>query len=757
LKEAIQALLRAAVQAPSGDNTQPWRFVADFEAPAVEVHLDPARDRSPMNAGQRMARIAIGAAIENLLATARGAGWDAEIGVARPPALARIDLKRRFAAPFAGEIESVVAARVTNRRLYEKGPVWSDVLFRLKRATEIFHGVATHWIVEEERVRELADLIARADASALSEPSIRQAFLSNVRFDRPANARVEEGLSVGALELSSWERFSLQRMSSTPGWLLRLAGTYRVYAAHVGKLVRSASGLCLVVAPDGRAATDLSAGRAMQRAWLTLTREGLAAQPMMTLLVLEGIVDHGLGGTLSARTQRRLSSFREELRRLVPEIGAGRPAFLLRFGYAPAPSGRTGRLPAELVTEEAQLGSTGRQSASGRRVPSPAQIRRIVAAGSRGPSGENCQPWRFRWSGGQLSVSHDRVRAAHNLDANYHSSYLTLGCLLEAIQIEASAEGFNVSVALSLPCRSEPEPPAWARVRFAPRGGRPDELAEALSKRCTDRRLYRGGSLEDPVFAEIVRDSRERTDCGLRIQNRFSQELLGYLKEAETYVWRHEAAHQDLMRWIRFGRDEARSAPDGLPWPSLAIGLLQSRVLRLCRSFSIQRLLNGPIFLRQIRRLSQRQVTSSAALLCVTVTSTDPEQLVEAGRLGFRAWLRLNQNGYGVQPMTIASCSVYNSVTGALPPDALPEFVKLFRNGLSVLRRAFGFDEPDIPVWMFRTGLSPVLPQAARTRRLDLAQILTIEQETLSAQEKPAVRNDSRPARARVVAAAMAR
>jgi hypothetical protein len=38
---------------------------------------------------------------------------------------------------------------------------------------------------------------------------------------------------------------------------------------------------------------------------------------------------------------------------LVPEIGTQRPAFVLRFGYAPAPSGKTGRLPIEAVVDRA--------------------------------------------------------------------------------------------------------------------------------------------------------------------------------------------------------------------------------------------------------------------------------------------------------------------------------------------------------------------------------------------------------------------
>jgi nitroreductase len=56
----LDTLLARAVRAPSGTNTQPWRFVVDDEARTIALDLDPARDPSPMNAGQRMARIALG-------------------------------------------------------------------------------------------------------------------------------------------------------------------------------------------------------------------------------------------------------------------------------------------------------------------------------------------------------------------------------------------------------------------------------------------------------------------------------------------------------------------------------------------------------------------------------------------------------------------------------------------------------------------------------------------------------------------------
>jgi hypothetical protein len=179
---------------------------------------------------------------------------------------------------------------------------------------------------------------------------MRRAFLAKVRFDVSPDTPVEEGLSPASLELSAADYFALRTMGRIPHWLLKLAGARRVFAAKARQLVRSASGLCLVAAPDGAASTDVCVGRAMQRAWLILTAHGLAVQPMMSLPVLANALDHGTPQLQASLGRDKVLALGDEFRALVPEVGGGRPAFLMRFGFAPAPSGRTGRLPLSAVT-----------------------------------------------------------------------------------------------------------------------------------------------------------------------------------------------------------------------------------------------------------------------------------------------------------------------------------------------------------------------------------------------------------------------
>ncbi len=357
MEAAIDSILGAARSAPSGDNTQPVRFVVDFEARTIALILDPTRDPSPMNAGQRMARMAAGAALENLIRAAEARGLTPHLvpGPGPGPSLAVVRLEGSSSDP-AGDPPAARPPRVTNRRAYDGLAVDPSTLGRLVDACPPVGGATTHWIVGDDRIVAFADLVGRADGVMFGEPTMRRAFLGSVRFDQPPGAEAAEGLPLDALELGGSDRLALRAVRRTPDWMLKLGGTARIFAQKSRRLVASSSGLCLVVAPDGSEAADLAVGRALQRSWVALADEGLATQPMMSPLVLENAEVNGDDALRCRLGPDRLRALRATLRAIAPEIGDGRPAWLLRFGHAPGPTGRTGRLP---IDELAEFGPGG--------------------------------------------------------------------------------------------------------------------------------------------------------------------------------------------------------------------------------------------------------------------------------------------------------------------------------------------------------------------------------------------------------------
>jgi nitroreductase len=302
-----------------------------------------------------MSRIAVGAAVENFLQTAERAGWTVRQLAPSASALATLawegDLPENLR-----EVPPEIFQRVTNRRPYGDRPVADETLDELRRRTPEIAGVTTHWIANRDQITAWAEVISEADARMFGEPSMRAAFLSKVRFDAPVTAEVDQGLCLASLEISAPQRTALRLMRIMPDWLLKLGGARRVFAAAARKLVTHSAGLCVVAAPDESHASDLLVGRAMQRAWLALAAHGLAAQPMMSLMVLDNALQHGSDRLIACLGRQNLERLKRKTLDLLPGIAASRPAFLLRFGYAAAPSARTGRLPLAASVKETSDG-----------------------------------------------------------------------------------------------------------------------------------------------------------------------------------------------------------------------------------------------------------------------------------------------------------------------------------------------------------------------------------------------------------------
>lgn len=345
----LASWLQAAVLAPSGDNTQPWRLRIDPQREnRVEVCVDPTRDLSPMNAGQRMARVAVGAAVENLVQAAEAWGRRAVVIPSGTAALA-VELVDERGRPQRLEtlgpsktLPEWITSRVTNRRWYDGRPLDPGLAESLAGAVDGGAAGGVVWVFRREEVRRLARLVGEADGLLFGLGTARQAFFEKIRFDCDAGAAVPEGLSLGSLEVGAGERLGMELVRWLPDRVFRTLGLRWMFARRAEKLVCSASGLCVILARGWEVATDFEVGRLMQRAWLALSQRGLAVQPMMSLPVLQSMVREGVLGSapyVAKRVQELAGAFGEG----VGGASAKRVAAIVRFGFAERPTGRVGR------------------------------------------------------------------------------------------------------------------------------------------------------------------------------------------------------------------------------------------------------------------------------------------------------------------------------------------------------------------------------------------------------------------------------
>src|SRR5689334_7861001 len=67
---------------------------------------------------------------------------------------------------------------------------------------------------------------------------------------------------------------------------------------------------------------------------------------------------------------------------------------------------------------------------------------RLLAAAVRAPSGDNCQPWRFRFDGdGAVVITPDLERAKSFFDYENRATALSVGAVIENMRVQAASEG----------------------------------------------------------------------------------------------------------------------------------------------------------------------------------------------------------------------------------------------------------------------------------------------------------------------------
>ncbi|MFG1625353.1 Acg family FMN-binding oxidoreductase [Kribbella sp. NPDC049227] len=140
------AMLRAAVAAPSMHNTQPWRF--RFAGWEVEVYRDRERELPAEDPSRRMLYVSLGAAIFNLrvAAAARGIGSQVRhlMDQRRPDLVAVVELDAPLTGAMAG-LAPYILQRRTNREPFSDERVPDQVRAELGLRARI-EGAVLQWL-----------------------------------------------------------------------------------------------------------------------------------------------------------------------------------------------------------------------------------------------------------------------------------------------------------------------------------------------------------------------------------------------------------------------------------------------------------------------------------------------------------------------------------------------------------------------------------------------------------------------------------
>lgn len=337
-KEKIKKICTAAVAAPSGDNSQPWRFV--FRAPdMLEFHAIPEKDNVLLNVDDSGTLIALGAAIQNAELEAKSLGLSSEIRYNKEGTLVATFIfhKGGGLSETERDLQQAITLRHSNRKPYKKIPLTEDDRKFLLDTAGGSTGISFSFVEDEKLMALISRALTTMEEIALKNKPIHKLFFQSIFWSKARNSEGKSGLYIKTLELPPPAQllFKILRYWSVANFLAWI-GFPKMVAETNAKQNASASAFGVITVNRFDRTSYLEAGRLLERVWLATAAHGMSLQIVTGLLFLARAMKHETSSIFSAgeraSVQKAYARIRENLK------GTDEPFLMFRVGYAAAPS-----------------------------------------------------------------------------------------------------------------------------------------------------------------------------------------------------------------------------------------------------------------------------------------------------------------------------------------------------------------------------------------------------------------------------------
>ena len=337
----IEKILDLGRWAPSGDNTQPWRFEIRGDD-AVTIHLRDQADHDIYDYRDgEPCLMSGGALLETLRVAASKYGrmlwWDYAGSTGHDHRI-DVDLSRAPGVTL-DPLEPYVTVRSVDRNPYRTTPLTPSQKTALSAA--LGDQFAVHWYEDTRKRWRLARLSGLATDIRLRIPEAFAVHQAIIEWERqfspdkiPATAIGIDAMTLRIMRwaMRDWKR--MDRLNRLPSGTLaaRLQMDYLPGLASAAYFtVTRTQPAAGAASAEARIPSLLRAGQGLQRFWLTATRMGLVMQPAMAIAIFAHHARQQEPFTADAKIRRKADTLARKLNRLI-EVEPERLLFMGRVG-----------------------------------------------------------------------------------------------------------------------------------------------------------------------------------------------------------------------------------------------------------------------------------------------------------------------------------------------------------------------------------------------------------------------------------------
>jgi nitroreductase len=267
MNNTIETILQKTIKAPSGHNTQPWKF--EVNENSITIFPDYERALPVVDTDNHALFISLGCALENLVIAAAHFGYDTgiemhlesegaeNIKVNLHPSVISLD----------GVLYNYIDTRQATRNKYNANSIPSGDIEKL-RISAVQEDVDCRIVTDKNEINTFIELVKEGNIRQFSNPSFLKELIHWIRFNKNEAMQTGDGLYGAATG-----------NPSVPAWFgrlfMKLTASPKKEAEKWNELIHSSSALIIFIAERNDKKAWINVGRSFERAMLMAASLGI--------------------------------------------------------------------------------------------------------------------------------------------------------------------------------------------------------------------------------------------------------------------------------------------------------------------------------------------------------------------------------------------------------------------------------------------------------------------------------------------------
>lgn len=299
----LNSIIDAARLAPSGGNSQPWRFL--YKNKQLHLFFDKSASTSFLDFDDTSSLISLGACIENLVLKAHQINLEVEINYHD------FSKERKLLASFVFFDNSVSNARLepkkfdslvyqiekrnTNRQNSNKSELTESDLNDFNKIVADCKNAKLQFEISKEKIKSIGEIISACDRIRLLHSQSHFDFINKeMRWNKNESIQKNDGINITELELNPWELETIRIIKDYTA--IQMLGEWDLgnsFKEISKENIKSSYAIGLITMDGYSAQNHIEGGRVAQRIWLLATEKNIGFHPMCVPLTFFSRLLHG--------------------------------------------------------------------------------------------------------------------------------------------------------------------------------------------------------------------------------------------------------------------------------------------------------------------------------------------------------------------------------------------------------------------------------------------------------------------------------